>query len=153
MQTLAVASKLVAELGLRIGIADLTLDDRGIAALSVDGAYVLHLAADSENESIVLYALLGLIRDDDRLAVWRRLLEYNPSAADGCSLGLDPASGEVILVGRHRLGHLDRHGFERAIENFMTVAGTWRRELSAGPAPAATPGDPRASAGMHAVRA
>ncbi len=153
MQTLAVASKLVAELGLRIGIADLALDDGGIAALSVDGAYVLHIAADSENEAIVLYALLGPVRDEDRLAIWRRLLEHNPSAAAGSSLGLDPASGEVILVGRHRLGHLDRHGFERAIETFMTVAGTWHRELSAGPPPAAKAGDPRVDAGVHAFRA
>lgn len=153
MQTLAVASKLVAQLGLRIGIADLALDGDGVAALSVDDGYVLHIGVDSENESLVLYALLGHVRDDERLTVWRRLLEYNPSAAEGSSLGLDVTSGEVILVGRHRLGHLDQHGFERAVESFMTVAATWRRELSAGPAPADTSGDMRASAGMLAVRA
>ncbi len=133
MQTLAIVSKLVAQLGRRIGIDGLALDATGVAALSVDGGYVMHIAADSQNESFVLYAALGVVPDDGRLAVWRRLLEYNPSAADGSSLGLEPSTGEVLLVCRHGLAGLDQHGFERAVESFMTTAAAWARELSAGP--------------------
>jgi hypothetical protein len=153
MKALAVLSDLVAQLGRRIGVADLSLDANGVAALAVDDRFVLHIAADSEHDGLILYALLGRIRDDERLAIWRRLLEYNPTATDGSSLGLDPATGQAILVARHPLRRLDYHGFEQAVESFIATAETWAREFAAGAQPSSEQDDLRMHAAMQAVRA
>jgi Tir chaperone protein (CesT) family len=74
------------------------------------------------------------VRDDQRLVVWRGLLEYNPGAANGSSLGLDPATGEVMLVCRRSLAQLDHIAFERVLEDFIATADLWVREIAAGAA-------------------
>jgi hypothetical protein len=147
---------LVGEFAQRTGMGELPLDGNGIAALAVDGRFVLHMATDDAQGDLVLYAPLGRVRDDERLGVWRRLLEFNPSAPGGTSLGLDPGSGEVLLVCRRSLAALDYATFERGIESFIATAGAWAQELAAGAAaePAAPAADDPASRFLwHGLRA
>jgi hypothetical protein len=45
-------------LGWRCGIGDLLLDQHRVAALLIDGRFVVHVASDPERDTPVLYVLL-----------------------------------------------------------------------------------------------
>lgn len=135
--------RLLATFGERAGMGSLALGTEGTLALASDGGLTLHVAAGDAPDEALLYAGLPVARTDQEKPVWRRLLEANATLPAGTAFALHPQVGTAMLLRRLTLSGLDDAGFERAVEEFLSLAEAWHADLAAvasaddGPAPAA----------------
>ena len=139
------AANLIQQLGQLTGI-DLKLGAQGTLALTFEAGPTLHLEHDSAADVLRIYAVLGQEPADSqqRAALHRHLVAANAFGrkTGGAALGLDEATGDIVLAQCLVLDHTDALALRAAIETLVPVAARWQQQLAKLPAAAA----PKASA-------
>ena len=129
------AAALVAELGTRLGIPGLALDERGSATLAIDdGAVIVTLGHNPGAGTIDLMVCLDEVEPSG--AQLGRLLAANFgwTATEGAAFALEPASGALVLQRRCSADELGRRGLPNILEGFVATAEAWAERLAAAPA-------------------
>jgi hypothetical protein len=127
-------SSLIALFGEQAG-TPLSLDAGGTLALAFDNDLTINLEHDATHDVLHLYAIVGQepANHDARAAFYRGLLVANVFGHDtlGAALGVDDASGEVLLTVRLPLVGADVGALRDAVQSMVAAAGNWRERLAA----------------------
>ncbi len=108
-----------------------TLDEDGSCTLTFDERLPVILVAHLERGELVAFTPLGSVSAAAPDSLLRELLRANhDNARQGRRLALAPDEHTVVLTGSARLEGLDVCGFERWLEDYVTVAEQWSARLS-----------------------
>jgi Tir chaperone protein (CesT) family len=132
----------LAELGGRIGLEGMRLEEDGSAVLMLDEV-VVNMELDDAADRLLLYAGLGRPTGG-----WERLYEallrgnFLWAATRGATLSLEPAGGEVMLQQAVAASGLDGAALESLLEGFADAAESWAGRVAAAGDEAAPPAGP-----------
>jgi hypothetical protein len=129
------AGVVVADLGARLGIDGLALDERGSATLAIDdGEVIVTLGYNPGAGTIDLLACLDEVEPSG--AQLGRLLAANFgwTMTEGAAFALDPASGALVLQRRCSADEIGRRGLSSILEGFVAIVAAWAKRLAAAPA-------------------
>ncbi len=123
---------LLGELGARMGMTDLGLDDTGCCTLCFDDEHEVTFTEDSGDSSILMFGEVGEADNLDRLAC-RELLEASLLGAEtgGGALSVDRDSNKVILWKRFEGEMPNVSAFENAVNGFLPQVIAWKERLAA----------------------
>ena len=126
-----VARDLLRELGARIQLSTLDLDEEGNACIDVDEAYAINLEYDADEDALLLYTWIGPVPEINTAEMLRRLLSANYFWAenDGATLSIEEETNGIVLIDRIRCHDFDIDVFERCIQGYMAVAERWLKIL------------------------
>jgi len=143
------ADKLVAEMGSRLGLADLALDDSDSCSLSIDdGAVTVRISYTKETDMFDLSTRLERLAPQQAHLARALGLNFCWQANAGAIFSLDRLSGRLALNRRCMAADLDLAGFTGALEKLVGHAIAWTKILGdmkdeaaarADPAPAGVP--------------
>lgn len=121
----------LAEVGSRIGLDGMLLEEDGSAVLMLD-EIVVNLELDEAADRLLMYASLGRPAGG-REALYKALLRGNFlwGATGGATLSLDPAEGDVMLQQAATASTLDGTALEGLLEGFANAAESWAGRVSA----------------------
>ena len=133
MSTIDQLNTLLASLGSQIGLPELSSDADGFCSLAFDSIR-LHLQADAEAGSLLIFTELGALPERDKLVLLEEMLEANVffSGTGGATLGTLPG-GKAFLSQREFVAALEAPEFQALLENFVSVAETWKSRLTEQP--------------------
>ena len=120
--------ELLKDLGDRIGVGPLSLNDEGVCTLGFAEAAQIHITADDTDPNYcVMVGNCGGIPDQGRAAYLRRLLEANFFHRDSGNavIALEPDLDETLLIERVRLDVIDGAGFADAVTRFVAYQRRW----------------------------
>ena len=115
-------SHVMLDFGKALGLDGLKLDDDGHCCLKFDELEV-HIQATPENAQVMLYSTL-LKTSEPTPVVMRRLLaaNYGMLGTKGCTVGIHPETGEVLLARRFSSNGLEVLDFEALLQGFLETA-------------------------------
>lgn len=126
------ANSLITLFGQEAGTS-LALGEAGTLALAFEGGPTLQIEHDPALDVLHCYAVLGAAPADPArgAALCRQMLEANAFGRDtgGATLGLDAATGEIILSRRLELAWADTAQLRAVVESMAAVAQDWRQRL------------------------
>lgn len=122
----------LAEVGSRIGLDGMRLEEDGSAVLMLD-EIVVNLELDEAGDRLLMYASLGRPAGG-REALYEALLRGNFlwGATGGATLSLDPGEGDVMLQQAATASTLDGAALEALLEDFANAAESWAGRVAAG---------------------
>ena len=124
------ADKLVAELGSRLGLADLALDGSDSCSLSIDeGAVTIRISYTEETDMFDLSTRLERLTPKPAHLARALGLNFCWQANAGATFSLDRLSGRLVLNRRCVAGDLDLDGFSTALEKMVGHAIAWTKIL------------------------
>lgn len=124
------ADKLVAELGSRLGLADLMLDDADSCRLSIDeGAVTIRISYTEETDMFDLSTRLEQLAPKPAHLARVLGLNFCWQANAGAIFSLDRLSGRLALNRRCVASDLDVAGFNLALEKLVGHAIAWTKIL------------------------
>ena len=113
---------LLMDFGKAHGLDGLRLDEADHCCLKFDDLEV-HIQATKENSQVMLSSTL-LKTSEPTPAVMRRLLaaNYGMLGTKGCTVGIHPETGEVLLARRFSSNGLEVLDFEALLQGFLETA-------------------------------
>ena len=133
-------NELLREYSAAVGLSELQLDGDGYCGLVFDGKHHVGFMLDEPTASLQIYAAVGEIRKDDRLAAYQRLLTANYfwQATAGATLCLeelddDETIGDVMLVRALPAYGLQLEDFRPILAQFIAVVEVWTQRLKTSP--------------------
>jgi hypothetical protein len=125
MTILTQTNQLLQELGQRIGLDGLALDEDGHASLGLDEIFV-SLDVQEEADQLLLSAPLGQ-PGGDRAALYGRMLDANflGTGTGGATLARSPGNGTIMLWQALPREELEISRFEQRLQSFVDVAEAW----------------------------
>ena len=126
-----VARELLRELGTRIQLPMLDLDDAGNSCIDVDEAYVINLEYDADEDALLMYTWLGHVPESNTAEVLRRLLSANHfwTETEGATLSVEEETNGIVLIDRSRCQDFDIDSFESRMQGYMSVVERWLKIL------------------------
>ena len=125
MSIQAQTDQLLGELGQRIGLEGLALDDEGHASLGLDDVFV-SLDVREEAGQLLLSAPLGQ-PGGDSAQLYGRMLDANflGVGTAGATLARSPGSGTIVLWQALPREELEISRFEQRLQSFVDIAEAW----------------------------
>ena len=126
---------LIAEFGASIGIPELTLDEENRCNLMFDEVAVSFELSPDE-DAVYIYAYLGDVVRTGNGALFTALLgaNYLFKGTRGATIGVDEASGRVVMIRSEDLSALRLSRFSSLVEEFINLAELWQKKLAEFPA-------------------
>jgi hypothetical protein len=127
--------ELLKDLGDRIGIGPLGLNEEGVCTVGFGEGTLIHITADDSDPNFcVMVGNSGGIPDGDRATYLRRLLEANFFHRDSGNavIALEPDLDETLLIERVRLDVIDGAGFADAVTRFVAYQQRWSERSDQG---------------------
>ena len=124
------AENLVKNLGEKLSIPELALDEDGYCCVTFDGI-VVNLEHDEDSDEVLMFAKVHEAPGDISQRYVEEILDMSYAAmltGGGC-LGLDRAAGAIMFADRASLRGLDDAGFEKTVEDFVDRAEGWTNLL------------------------
>ncbi len=121
---------LLSELARRLGLGALGLDAEGLAAVRVDGRFVLHALAEDGARNALLYIPLGPAPEGGKATLYRRMLVANLGSGGLITLALDEASERIVLLRSIEPQAMDWPAFEQLVEELLGAAESWSENLA-----------------------
>ncbi|HVB88649.1 MAG TPA: type III secretion system chaperone [Beijerinckiaceae bacterium] len=127
------AQALMAQLGERLDIENLNLDDDGYCCVGFDDV-VVNFEYEEEGDEFLLFSKVADTPADVSARYVEEVLDlsYGGMLTSGGSLGLDRAAGAIMFADRIVLRGMTDDAFEAAVESFVDRSESWER-LFAGP--------------------
>ncbi len=125
--------QLLSALATELDLPDLVLNDNGTCQLTIDDKLSVTIEEAPQDDSAHVYATVGRAPDSDREEFFAALLEaqlFSREVGDGCTLGLDRATDEILLCRKLRLTNLDEAGFSSALTEFLNWSEHWLEKLA-----------------------
>ncbi len=128
------ADKLISNFGTLLTLPDLKLDDKSSSCvLLFDGDIVLNIEFDEASGQMILSVYLDELPAENAEPMLRELMVANLywHRTDGATLGLEEATGGIILAQARSVGELDDASFEKFVETFVNQSERWKKRLAA----------------------
>ena len=128
------ADKLISNFGNLLTLPALKLDDKtSSCVLLFDGDIVLNIEFDEASGQMILSVYLDELPGDNAESVLRELMVANLywHRTDGATLGLEEATGGIIMAQARNVGELDDASFEKFVETFVNQSERWKKRLAA----------------------
>ncbi|GEP43703.1 type III secretion system chaperone [Brevifollis gellanilyticus] len=125
--------QLLASLATELDLPDLALSENGTCQLTFDDKLSITIEQAPQEDSAHVYATVGRAPESDREDFFAALLEaqlFSREVGEGCTLGLDRSTDEVLLCRKLRLADLDEAGFSSALTEFMNWSEHWLEKLA-----------------------
>ncbi|KZL12925.1 CesT family type III secretion system chaperone [Pseudovibrio ascidiaceicola] len=121
------AETLIAELGEKIGLPNLQLDEEGLCSFDVEEEFMLTLGANNQDE-VILFALLPDIQKDKREAGYRLLLQANllGKGTGDAVLAMTEGDNQPALNSRFSAKSLGVTQLEEKLDTFIKLVKLWR---------------------------
>ena len=138
-----ILNNLLEEFGASIGMPELELDEENRCNLMFDEVAVSFELSPDE-ASVYLYSYLGDVVNNDSKAVFSALLDANYlfRGTLGATLGVDEASGRVVMIRLEDLSTLRLSRFQSLVEEFVNLSELWQNRLADFPAQSAQESPP-----------
>ena len=138
-----ILNNLLGEFGSSIGMPELELDEENRCNLMFDEVAVSFELSPDE-ASVYLYSYLGDVASNDSKAVFAALLDANYifRGTLGATMGVDEASGRVVMIRSEDLSTLRLSRFQSLVEEFVNLAELWQNRLADFPADTAQQSTP-----------
>jgi hypothetical protein len=116
----------VKELGEKLKIDGLEVDEENSCYMAFDGKYFVKCSLDVEAERASFFAYVGAL-PEDKSVYYRGLLESCYFWADtaGANVSFDPADGTLILIQYCDMNMLDGMEFYKTLEKFVNAMEHW----------------------------
>lgn len=124
---------LVEELGAALQVAGLALNENRMAALQI-GSLKVTLEGTPLDDAVLIYSPVGALPESGRESLYATLLTahlYYQEMGEGCCLGVDSVSGEIVLSRRLSLAGVDAGRLQEVLNEFVNWAEHWTSRLSA----------------------
>ena len=143
MDPVDILNNLLGEFGTAIGMPELELDEENRCNLMFDEVAVSFELSPDE-ASVFLYSYLGDVASNDSKAVFAALLDANYlfRGTMGATMGVDEASGRVVMIRSEDLSTLRLSRFQSLVEEFVNLAELWQNRLADFPADTAQQSTP-----------
>ncbi|KZK88506.1 Tir chaperone protein (CesT) [Pseudovibrio sp. Ad46] len=121
------AETLIAELGEKIGLPNLQLDEEGLCSFDVEDEFTLTLGANNQDE-VILFALLPDIEKDKRQAGYQLLLQANllGKGTGDAVLAMTEGDNQPALNSRFSAKSLGIAQLEDKLDKFIKLVKLWR---------------------------
>ena len=138
-----ILNNLLGEFGTAIGMPELELDEENRCNLMFDEVAVSFELSPDE-ASVFLYSYLGDVVSNNSRAVFAALLDANYlfRGTMGATMGVDGASGRVVMIRSEDLSTLRLSRFQSLVEEFVNLAELWQNRLADFPADTAQQSPP-----------
>ena len=133
---------LIAELGQKMNLPNLSLDAQGLAKLVFDASLEVNIEYDTSTNQLHLYTLLGQVPTAGKAEVFEKLLAGNlfGAATHGAVLAIDPLTGDIVITTTLQPDKTDMVDFEQALEHHVMAAEQWGSQVKPeGMPPESTP--------------
>ncbi|MEE4378696.1 MAG: type III secretion system chaperone [Candidatus Competibacteraceae bacterium] len=122
------------EMGNRLGIGDLDLDQNGGCLLAFDDDLLVDIEKAEDEPGFYFTATVGAAPHAGREVVFAELLEANLQGrgTGRASLALDGDLDEIVLNRYIDSDDIDVDILEQELETFLTVLQAWKQRYSAG---------------------
>ncbi len=135
---------LIDELGQKLGLPDMQMDDNDFVCIFTDDGVVLNLDYHEDENILVIYTTVGEIADDKRLQLYEEMLRGNFvwQSTAGATMCIDPSAKLAMMMANVTVGDLDLPKLLNVLNHFTRLAWVWSdriRELSGHEAPAQQP--------------
>jgi hypothetical protein len=131
---------LLKDLGIEIGIPDLTPDETGYCSLILDQTLMIEMMWVEDTQHLVLFSRLGAYDISNELEIFRELLLANSfwRGTEGATLGVD---GDLVFLARRiSLSGINFKAFHLIFESFSRVAQFWTHKIIPHPSNPLEPG-------------
>ena len=130
MQELVKSMKLeefMQELGARLGLGEISLDEDGGAQLVINDEIAIDIGSDETGNQITLSATVGRLSDENQVAVFQELLAANlgGSGTGGAALAIDIALSEIVLCRGIPCENVPFDVLERELNVFIEALRFW----------------------------
>ncbi len=124
--------QLINELGVTLGIENLSQDEFGIIMLEVDKSLPLYLTFSEERESVLLSAELATVPADSPASVFRTLLaaQLFEQGTGGGHFALDDENGIITFHLEFKLNDSSTSLFNDVLENFINLCSDWQKTIN-----------------------
>ncbi|MBF0202342.1 MAG: type III secretion system chaperone [Desulfamplus sp.] len=125
---------LLKELGLKIGLDDLALDEHNICRLIFDGKITIDMEPDAHGKALFLYTTITACPEENQAPFLAKLLGANAFGRDtgNAFFCLDPDDGDVMLQEKFHLDELTYESFFSRFEAFVERTEDWLSRVEAG---------------------
>ncbi|MEZ5581690.1 MAG: type III secretion system chaperone [Candidatus Competibacteraceae bacterium] len=122
------------EMGNRLGIGDLELDQNGGCLLAFDDDLMVDIEKVQDEPGFYLTATVGAAPHDGREVIFAELLEANLQGrgASRACFALDGDLDEIVLNRYIDRDDIEVDRLEQELETFLTVLQAWKQRYSAG---------------------
>jgi len=141
-------TSLFSQLGEAFGLSSLAPDENGYCSVQVDEKFPLHFMVSDDQESLTVFSELGRIDPESQPEIVLEILSANLFWRDtrGSTLGIEPASGSVVLLRQLEVQTLTYPGLESVLDGFIKSSEHWLNKISS-PKQAASSGEEEALSG------
>ncbi|NDC10561.1 MAG: CesT family type III secretion system chaperone [Oxalobacteraceae bacterium] len=139
---------ILSQLGSRMGLPDLRLDEGRACQLIFDGRVAVDI------ELVFLHSTVGIVRPEGREVVFQHLLEANlfGRGTGGAVLSVDGQRYEILLHRSLQTRQIDFSDFVDALEQFIQYASHWMERLAQSHGAAPPSAAPLNAGGSTALR-
>lgn len=126
----AVFDDLLKMLGAEVGIDALAADGNNSCSMSFDDI-VVNMECMEESSTLFMYSAVGRVSEESKYVIMEELLDANCffKGTQGASLGIDKASGIVMLQYQSPLATLEYCAFRKILNNFIAVSELYKRKI------------------------
>lgn len=119
------------ELGQKMGIERLALDEDNCCRLVFDGSVIVDMEYIEEEQKLYVYSPVCPLPIQDKALFYEDLLKANMFAADtnGSSFAVNEVAGGVILNRVFKPDQMDFNDFCQKLELFVSTVETWMEKL------------------------
>jgi hypothetical protein len=146
---------ILSQLGSRMGLPDLRLDEGRACQLIFDGRVAVDIEAPPDEGGLVfLHSTVGIVRPEGHEALFQQLLEANlfGRGTGGAVLSVDGQRCEILLHRSLQIRQIDFSDFADALEQFIQYASHWMERLAQSHGAAPPSAAPLNAGGSTALR-
>jgi hypothetical protein len=131
MRTVDVVNNLLQELGSKIGMEQLSLNNKGICEFKYQDSFDFIIEVPENSSTIFFYSPLIQVSEYGSEKLFLKVLKLNFLCLEtnGATFAYDGDKGYINLCYRHSIEHLDSLTFENIVGNFLDVAEKWYTHL------------------------
>ncbi len=152
-------ANVLTELGNRLGVGNIELDDNGGCLLAFDDDLLVDIEKAGDDPGFYLTATVGSVPSTGREAIFNELLEANLQGrgTGRASLALDGDLDEIVLNRYIDRDDIDLETLEQELEAFLKLLETWKQRhnddaIGSLRAPTATATQPMTPPGGRIIR-
>lgn len=125
---------LLAELGSKMGLPQLKLDQNKVCRLVFDKKYTVDIEASEDLKTVYVYSALCIIPPENKETLYQSLLEANlfGRGTGGAAFGIDLEMGEVLLSTQLDMDDVDYNKFVQVLESFVNHVEAWTQKIDSG---------------------
>jgi hypothetical protein len=123
---------LLGELGNRIGLGNITLDENSMCRLIFDDALVVDIEALPDGKTFFLHSVVCRTPLENKGAFYEELMDGHlfGQATGGATFGLDKNHGEILLFQKFQTEGTDYQEFQSALEMFLNRLEHWKEKIA-----------------------